>query len=117
MEKTRTQLYEAMLILRPTLSDDAKEKAMQKITSLIESLGGKSEKVLDWGRKKLAYEIKGSREGHYYLLYFELPTSSINEWIRENHLNEDLLRFMHMCVEQVPEGDEVNFKSLAMVER
>ena len=117
MKEAKTHLYEGMYIVRPTLSDEAKEKALKKVTSLIESLGGKHEKTIDWGRKKLAYEIKGSREGSFNLIYFSLPSTSIDELIRENHLNEDLLRYMHIQIDQVPESDEVTFKSIVQVER
>lgn len=112
MKELKQNLYEGMYILRPTLSEDARDKALKKILSFIENLGGTTEKTIEWGRRKMAYEIKGCREGFYYLLYFKLPTSSIDEIIRENHLHEDLLRFMHINVEAVPEGDQITFKSI-----
>ncbi len=113
----RKHLYEGMYIMRSTLSDDAKTKAISKVTSLIEGLGGSIEKMIDWGRRKMAYEIKGCRDGHYHLIYFSLPTDSIDELIRENHLHEDLLRFLHVAIEEVPEGNEIKFKSIVQVER
>lgn len=116
MKKEKMHLYEGMYILRPTLSDDAREKALKKVIQLIESLKGKHEKTIDWGRKKMAYEIKGCREGHYYLIYFSIPTHALDELIRENHLNEDLLRFMHLIIEEVPEGNEIVFKPLVYAE-
>jgi small subunit ribosomal protein S6 len=117
VEEKRKHIYEGMYIIRPTLSDDAREKALKKITGFIDSLGGKVEKVIDWGRKKLAYEIKGSREGLYYILYFSLPTQTIDELIRENHLHEDLLRYMHIEIESMPQGDEIKFKQIIQMER
>ena len=117
MKDAKTHLYEGMYIVRTTLSEEAKEKALKKVTSLIERLGGKLEKTIDWGRKKLAYEIKGSRDGSFNLIYFSLPANSIDELIRENHLNEDLLRYMHIQIDQVPEGEEITFKSIIQVER
>lgn len=117
MKKTRIHLYEGMYIIRSTLSDDARERALAKVTTIIESLGGSKEKILDWGRRKMVYEIKGCRDGHYYLLYFKLPTEAMNELIRENHLHEDLLRFIHVAVDSVPEGDEIKFKPIVASER
>lgn len=117
MKQIRKHLYEGLYILRPTLSDDARDKALKKVISLIESLGGSHEKTIDWFRKKLAYEIKGCREGHYYLIYFTLPANAIDELIRENHLNEDLLRYMHIEVESTPEADEVVFNPVVEMER
>ena len=70
-KKQENQLYEGMYILNATLSEEARKKALEKITKGIESRGGKIEKVHDWGRRKLAYEIEGRREGYYYILYFD----------------------------------------------
>jgi len=117
MRRIRENTYEGMYILRPTLSDDAREKALKKVTSLVESLGGKHYKTINWGRKKMTYDIKGCREGHYYLIYFSIPANAIDEMIRENHLHEDLLRFMHLVIEAVPESDEIAFKQIVQIER
>ena len=68
MAKTRTHLYEGMYILSATLSDEARQKALEKITTGITGRGGEIQKVFDQGRKKLAYEINEKREGHYFLL-------------------------------------------------
>lgn len=117
MKALQKHLYEGMYIWRSTLSDDAREKAIQKVTSLIESLRGTKEKVITWGRKKLAYEVKGCRDGHYTLIYFSLPAQAADELIRENHLNEDLLRFAHIAIDEVPEKDEITFKPIVQSER
>lgn len=110
MAKQRSHLYEGMYILSATLSDDARQKALDKITSSIEGRGGEIHKTFDQGRKKLAYEINGRREGYYYLLYFSVPTAVMTEMWKEYHLNEDLLRFMTLRTEKVPE--KIEFKQL-----
>ncbi|MBS0607357.1 MAG: 30S ribosomal protein S6 [Parachlamydiales bacterium] len=110
MAKQRSHLYEGMYILSATLSDDARQKALDKITSSIEGRGGEIHKTFDQGRKKLAYEINGRREGYYYLLYFSVPTAVMTEMWKEYHLNEDLLRFMTLRTEKVPE--KIEFKPL-----
>lgn len=108
--KEKNQLYEGMYILNATLSEEARKKAIERITSGITGRGGEVRKVHDQGRKKLAYEIRGAREGHYFLLYFSAPTSKLAELWREYHLNEDLLRFMTLNTEEVKETLE--FKKL-----
>lgn len=104
--KERNHLYEGMYILNATLSEDARKKAMERITSGIEDRGGEIHKIHDQGRKKLAYEIRGSREGYYILLYFAAPTSKLAELWREYHLNEDLLRFLTLKTDEVKESIE-----------
>jgi len=106
MKKMRKPLYEGMYILSATLSDEARSKALEKITAGIVEKGGEVLKVFDQGRKKLAYEINKRREGHYLILYFSAPSSAVKQLWKEYHLNEDMLRFMTVGVEQVPEKIE-----------
>lgn len=110
MAKPQKHLYEGMYILSATLSDDARQKALEKISTGITGRGGEIHKVFDQGRKKMAYEINGKREGHYFLLYFTTPTQNLNDMWREYHLNEDLIRFMTLRTEVVPE--KIEFKPL-----
>lgn len=105
-KKEKKGLYEGMYILSATLSDDSRKKAFDKITEGITQKGGEIHKVHEQGRKKLAYEIDGKREGYYYVLYFTVPTQTISELWKEYHLHEDLIRFMTMRTEKVLESLE-----------
>lgn len=109
-KQEKTQLYEGMYIVSSTLSEDARKKALERITNSIISRGGEIHKVHEQGRKKLAYEIEGKKEGYYFLIYFSLGTQIIEELWREYQLNEDLVRFMTLRTEEVVE--EVKFKPL-----
>lgn len=108
--KEKQQLYEGMYIFNASLSEDARQKCLERITSSIKERGGEIHKVHDQGRKKLCYQMRGLREGHYFLLYFTAPTSAFSELWREYHLNEDLLRFMTLKADEVRETLE--FKKL-----
>lgn len=108
--KENNQLYEGMYILNATLSEEARSKALERITSGISSRGGEICKIHEEGRKKLAYQIRGSREGYYYLLYFKAPTTALAELWKEYHLNEDLLRFLTLKTDEVKET--ISFEKL-----
>jgi small subunit ribosomal protein S6 len=110
MSKQNNQLYEGMFILSATLSDDARQKALDKITSGIVEKKGEIKKIHDLGRKKLTYQINGKKEGHYYVIYFSAPSKSISELWRDYHLNEDLIRFMTLVTHNVLE--KIEFKPL-----
>lgn len=111
MAKQRNHLYEGMYILSATLSEDARQKALEKILSGITNRSGDIHKTFDQGRRKLAYEIDGRREGYYLILYFTISTSAINEMWKEYHLNEDLIRFVTLRTPKVPE--KIEFKPLS----
>lgn len=100
------QLYEGMYILSTTLSEDARKKGLEKITTEIESKGGEIHQVHDLGRKRLAYEIQGKRDGHYYVIYFSSPPSAIPEFWETYKLHEDLIRFMTLQTDKVLETIE-----------
>jgi small subunit ribosomal protein S6 len=104
-------LYEGMYIISSTLSDDARQKAFDKIQNGIIEHDGKVLKVHDMGRKRLAYDIKGHREGHYYLVYFEVTPEAIEDLWKDYHLNEDLVRFCTLRTDKV--SDKIEFKALA----
>src|SRR5687768_225747 len=110
MTKHNNHLYEGMYILNTALTDDARQKLIDKMTGSIDEKGGKLHKIFDQGRKKLAYEISKKKEGHYFLFYFSIPTDVMNKLWREYRLNEDVLRFMITRVPTVPE--KIEFKPL-----
>lgn len=103
MKNQQKRLYEGMYILSASLSEDAQKKALSRITDLIEEHGGEIQKIHDQGRRKLAYEIDGHKQGYYYVLYFSVIPSAIAEMWKEYHLNEDLIRFITLQAEKVVE--------------
>jgi small subunit ribosomal protein S6 len=110
----KKNLYEGMYIISATLSEEARGKALDRISKGITEKKGEVLKVHNQGKKRLAYEIDGHKEGYYFILYFDLPPTDINELWSEYHLNEDLLRFMTTRTENVLET--IEFKSLQVEE-
>jgi small subunit ribosomal protein S6 len=110
MKETHQNLYEGMYVLSARLSDDARKKAFEKLEAGIARNNGEILKIHTWGRRRLAYEIEGQREGYYYIVYFKVSPDAINELWQEYHLNEDLIRFVTLRADEVKET--IEFKSL-----
>ena len=110
MSQNIQNLYEGMYVISATLSDDARHKALDRIKAGITSHGGKIEKIHEQGRRRLAYEIDGHREGYYYIIYFTVVPTAITELWQEYHLNEDLIRFITLRTDKVM--DKIEFKPL-----
>ena len=110
MKQDTKNLYEGMYIISASLSDDARAKALEKIKKGILERDGEILKIHEQGRKRLAYEVNGHREGYYYLVYYSVDPSAITELWQEYHLNEDLVRFMTLRAEKVLE--KIEFKSI-----
>ena len=70
-------IYENIVILNASLSDEEIETASGKIKDLIANSGGEILKTDVWGRRKLAYEIKKQKKGFYLLLVFKSPSAAI----------------------------------------
>jgi small subunit ribosomal protein S6 len=57
-----------------------------------------------WGLRSLAYRIKKNRKGHYMLLGIDAAPASIKEMERQLGLNEDVLRFMTIRIDEIDEA-------------
>ena len=97
-------LYENIFIARQDLSTSQVETLTDKFTTLIKENGGTVEKIEYVGLKNLAYLIKKNRKGHYVLLNITAESSVIRELERVMRLNEDLLRFLTVRVEEHEKG-------------
>lgn len=106
MKQQSQHLYEGMYIFNSALTDEARQRLLDKVQSSIVEKGGEVHKVFDQGRKRLASEVNKKREGHYFLLYFSVPTRVMEKMWREYRLNEDILRFMILQATKVPEKIE-----------
>lgn len=111
MSQENHNLYEGMYIISARLSDEARNKALAKITDGITGHGGQIEKIHEMGRRRLAYEIEGHREGHYYVIYFKVDPAAVKEMWQEYHLSEDLIRFITLTANEVKE--KLEFPALA----
>jgi small subunit ribosomal protein S6 len=84
--------YETVFILDPKLDNDQVNDEIAKIRDLISSHEGEVIGVEPGGKRKLAYEINGNKEGYYTLISFKSKPSSLPELERLYKLNENVLR-------------------------
>jgi len=101
------RLYESVLIARQDISAAQVESHVDEFAKIIENGGGSIKKREYWGLRSLAYRIKKNRKGHYVMLNFETTPATLNEFERIMGLNEDVLRFMTISIEEVEEGPSV----------
>ncbi|MEQ9123142.1 MAG: 30S ribosomal protein S6, partial [Alphaproteobacteria bacterium] len=96
--------YENVFVARQDMSPAQVEALADSYSALVEEAGGKVLKREHWGLKTLAYRIKKNRKGHYVMLDVEAEAASVLELERQMRLSEDIIRFMTIRVEEVPEG-------------
>ena len=85
--------YETMYIISPTVDEEQVKALVEKFNNLI-SEHGEIEKVEEWGRKKLAYEVQDQKEGYYVLLYFTANPEFPAELERNFKINENILKYL-----------------------
>ncbi len=83
--------YETMVILNPALEDDALARLGERIKEII-SKKGEVVSVDEWGRREMAYEIKGNREGFYLVIQFTAPPEVPGDLYHEFRMNPDIIR-------------------------
>lgn len=91
------ELYETMLIIRPDLEAEEREEVLNGLSSTIEKNDGKVETVLDWHKRRLAYEINKHKEGYYYLIYFKGSGTIIPETEHYFRVNDAVIRYLTVC--------------------
>ena len=94
-------LYEHVIIARQDISAQQAEALNDTLKGLIEEGGGSVAKIEYWGLRNLTYRIKKNRKGHYSLLAIDAPAPAVKEMERQLSINEDVLRYMTIRVEEL----------------
>lgn len=100
--------YETMFIVKPTLTQEEIAAKIQNFKDIIVKNGGEIVAHLDMGMRNLAYQIKKSKRGYYYVIYFKAPPVLIMELERNYRINEDILRFIVIKYESKKEQSAWN---------
>jgi len=91
--------YEILIIIDPHPTDEEVAALLTQLGEQITTLGAAVAKVENWGKRRLAYEIRKQREGTYAVLEVSAEPSMIKEFERQLRLNENVLRFLSTQVQ------------------
>jgi len=83
--------YEIVFMVHPDQSEQV-AGMIERYQGIIESAGGKIDRLEDWGRRQLAYPIEKLHKAHYVLLNVEAPTAAIEELETAFRFNDAVLR-------------------------
>ena len=96
--------YENIFIARQDISTAQVEALTETFANLVAENGGKVEKREYWGLRNLSYRMKKNRKGHYVLFNLEAPPAAVSELERNMRINEDVLRYLTIRVEELEAG-------------
>ena len=104
-------LYENVFIARQDISGAQVDALADTFTQLVADQGGEIKKREYWGLRNLAYRMNKNRKGHYMLFNIEAPAAAIAELERTMRINEDVLRYLTLRVDQLDEGPSAVMQS------
>jgi small subunit ribosomal protein S6 len=97
-------LYEHVFLARQDASAQQVEELTAQFKGIFEQMGGKVAKIEQWGVKSLSYRMNKNRKAHFTLMNVEAAPAALAEVERQERLNEEVLRYITIRVEEHEEG-------------
>ena len=97
-------LYENVFIARQDVPTTQVEALTKQFTDLVTAQGGTVSKSEYWGLRSLTFRIQKNRKGHYTPLNIDAPSAAVKELERTMSINEDIIRFLTVRVDELEEA-------------
>jgi small subunit ribosomal protein S6 len=94
----KSRVYESAVLFNAALDDDTIKNLISRIKETITVNGGEILDTEDWGRKRLAYQVKRSKIGYYVIHRFNSPPDLIPKLERYYQLDENILRYLTIAL-------------------
>ncbi len=94
------QIYESIFIVNPNLPDEEIAGVIKKMQDVVTKQGGEMTKFEDWGKRKLAYEVKKQKRGHYVFFQFKGAAATVSELERTYKLTDSVVKFLTVKLEK-----------------
>jgi small subunit ribosomal protein S6 len=103
-ERLSMALYEHVYLVRQDVTAPQVEALTEQLKTVIAANGGSVSKVEAWGLKSLAFRIQKNRKAYFTLMNIEAPSAAIQELERQLGLNEDVIRYLTLRVDEHEAG-------------
>jgi small subunit ribosomal protein S6 len=100
-------LYEHVFLARQDLAQAQVDALAETATKIIQDNQGKVIKTETWGLRSLAYRIAKNRKAHYVMMEIDAPGAVVAELERQTQINEDVIRYMTVKVDEHEAGPSV----------
>jgi small subunit ribosomal protein S6 len=109
--------YESIFIVRQDVPAAQVETLTESFAAIVKAQGGQVTKTEQWGLRSLAYRINKNKKGHYVLFNLDAPPAAVTELERNMRINEDVLRFLTVRVEELEAGPSAMLRKEERTER
>lgn len=86
--------YETIIIFNGKYSEAKYKSMVDSYIKTLTDLGGLIKKIDRLGKKKLAYEIRGTKEGWYVILYYQANSELIPELEKALRTDTAVIKFL-----------------------
>ena len=116
-KETPMSLYEHVFVARQDLSQAQVDALAEAATKIVEDNNGKVVKTETWGLRTLTYKIQKNRKAHFVMLDIDASGDTIAELERQTRMNEDIIRYMTVRVDEHEKGPSVMMRKSDRPER
>jgi small subunit ribosomal protein S6 len=92
--------YELTFIVQPEISDEGCAAIRSRLDAVLERHAALPLLYDDWGKRKLAYEIRKFQKGRYFVLSFLDTGKAVPELERTLRLDDSVLRYLSVLVDE-----------------
>jgi small subunit ribosomal protein S6 len=92
--------YETIFILDANLEEEQTQAVLEKVKGIITQASGEILKVEDWGKRKLAYEVKKKDKGHYVLIHFLGSPALLSELERNFRVMDAVIKYQSIRLDE-----------------
>ncbi len=93
-------IYESIFIINANLPDEETNAVIKKMQDVVAKQGAEMLKFEDWGKKKLAYEVKKQKRGHYAFFQFKGAPAAVSELERTYKMTDAVIKFITVRLEK-----------------
>lgn len=105
--------YESVLIARQEIGGGDAERLGEHYEEVLGKEGASVVRREYWGLRRLAYQVRKNRKGHYLMFHVDGPGSAIQEFERQLRIDENVVRYLTMRLDQLPDGPSIIMKARA----
>lgn len=87
-----------MLLIHPEAETARQGEIIDRVRKIASDAGGSVDKVDEWGKKRLAYEIDHISDAYYYVLTLTAESEALDEIARVLKITDEVIRFMPVCL-------------------
>ncbi len=104
------RMYETLFITQPEAEAETVEKIRVRLAKSLETVGGAELKLVDWGKRKLAYEVAKHKKGNYWYYGYLAAPAFVKELERQLRLSPDVIRYQTVRLSELAKLESFNIE-------